>query len=232
MKEVTIFCDGSSIGNPGPGGWGASIETREGKEQSVVELGGFAKDTTNNRMELTAALKALSHIPARATVTIRTDSSYVINGITKWVKGWERNGWQTKEKRDVLNRDLWEKLKRANDEHDVTWEHVRGHAGHAGNERVDVIANGFARGERVRLFRGSAKEYREFLKGMPKARAVSSSSSRKGTAYAYVSRVDGVVMTHKTWAECERRVKGKHAKFKKAFSKEEADELVATWKRE
>ncbi len=230
MKAAIIYCDGSAIGNPGPGGWGAVVfhPAHEG-EKKVTEHGGDAVHTTNNRMELTAAIEALRHVPHDSVVTIKTDSQYVINGITKWAKGWERNGWQTTQKKDVLNKDLWEALVRVSKKHTITWEHVRGHVGVALNERADQIANGFARKERVKLFKGNDREYTEFLKGMPKARAVSSSASKKGKAYSYVSLVGGVVMTHATWTACEERVKGEKAKFKKVFSEEEEKELRALW---
>lgn len=227
MKETIIYCDGSSIGNPGPGGWGAVIE-RDGE---VVELGGFTEETTNNRMELTAAIGALKATKKNAVVLLHTDSSYVINGITKWVKGWEKNGWQTKEKKDVLNKDLWQALQKATSLHTVEWKHVRGHMGVRLNERVDVIANGFARSEEVTLFSGNETAYEDFLQQMPRARQVKpKKTARTGKAYSYVSLVDGKIAVHKTWSECEARVKGKPAKFKKAFSKEEEDALMAAWK--
>lgn len=227
MKETIIYCDGSSIGNPGPGGWGAVIE-RDGE---VVELGGFTEETTNNRMELTAAIGALKATKKNAVILLHTDSSYVINGITKWVKGWEKNGWQTKEKKDVLNKDLWQALQKATSLHAVEWKHVRGHMGVRLNERVDVIANGFARSEEVTLFSGNETAYEDFLQQMPRARQVKpKKTARTGKAYSYVSLVDGKIAVHKTWSECEARVKGKPAKFKKAFSKEEEDALMAAWK--
>lgn len=208
------------------------ISTPQGKEEHVVELGGFDAQTTNNRMELSAAIEALKKIPKEKAVTIKTDSQYVINGITKWVFGWEKNGWQTKEKKDVLNTDLWKTLLLGVRTHEVSWEHVRGHAGIALNERVDQIANGYARKESVKLFAGTGTEYHEFLKGMPKARVVAKSGSKSkktGPAYSYVSHVDGKVLTHKTWAECEKRVKGKNAKYKKVFSQQEERALVTAW---
>ena len=228
MNEVTIYGDGSAIGNPGPGGWGAVIQ--EGEQ--VTECGGFAEHTTNNRMELTATIEALKKLKGKATAVIKTDSKYVINGITKWVFGWEKNGWQTSQKADVLNKDLWQELVVVSRKHTVEWEHVRGHEGIALNERVDMIANGYARKETVKLFKGSASEYTEFLKTMPKARVVSKSSSKSkktGPAYSYVSVIDGKVLTHTTWAECEKRVKGKNAKYKKVFSKGEEATLIAGW---
>jgi ribonuclease HI len=229
MSVITIYCDGSSIGNPGPGGWGAVVA--DGAR--AKELGGYDKETTNNRMELTAAIESLRILKQKKSVEIHTDSSYVINGTTKWVKGWQKNGWITKEKKDVVNRDLWEALLRAAEKHEITWKHVKGHSGIQLNERVDMIANGFARQENMELFSGSLEKYKAVLRGMPKARVVSKSKSKSktktGPAYSYVSMLDGKVMTHKTWAECEKRVTGKPAKFKKVFSKEEEGALIREW---
>ncbi len=227
MKCLTIYCDGSSIGNPGPGGWGAVVA--DGAR--ARELGGYEKETTNNRMELTAAIESLKILKSTSAVTIHTDSRYVINGITKWVKGWERNGWMTKEKKHVLNKDLWEVLVKLSEKHGVDWKHVRGHSGIELNERADMIANGFARQENVELFYGSLAKYKTVLASMPKARVVSKSKSAKktGPAYSYVSEIDGRVMTHPTWAECEKRVKGRKAKFKKVLSKEEESSLKREW---
>ena len=125
--------------------------------------------------------------------------------------------------------ELWQKLMKVSATHEVKWKHVKGHAGIALNERVDMIANGFARKEEVKLFYGSLAKYKEFLKQMPKARTVSSSASKKGKAYSYVSLVDGIVKTHATWSECERRVKGKNAKYKKVFSKSEETSVKEEW---
>ncbi|MCF7815946.1 MAG: ribonuclease HI [Candidatus Pacebacteria bacterium] len=228
MKTVIIYCDGSSIGNPGPGGWGAVVLYESGK--NIEELGGYVKGTTNNRMELTAAIEALNKLKEKKAATIKTDSMYVINGITKWVFGWEKNGWQSSQKKEVLNKDLWQELMKVSEKHTVTWEHVRGHEGVTFNERADMIANGYARKEVVKLFVGSEDKYKEFLKDMPKARVVSSSSSsKKGKTYSYVSLVEGKVEVHKAWAECEKRVKGKKAKYKKVFSTDEEKALIELW---
>ena len=228
MKMIEIYCDGSSIGNPGPGGWGAVVADHA----RAKELGGYEKATTNNRMELTAAIESLRILKNTSEVVIHTDSRYVINGSTKWVKGWEKNGWQTKDKKDVRNRDLWEVLVKLAERHEVTWKHVKGHSGIELNERVDMIANGFARKEEVTLFHGSRAGYKKVLAQMPKARVVSKSKSSKktGPAYSYVSVLDRKVMTHTTWVECERRVKGKPARFKKVFSKDEETKLMSEWK--
>src|SRR5579872_4934535 len=117
---ITIFTDGSSRGNPGPGGWGTVIADGD----MVTELGGSEKNTTNNRMELTAAVKGLARTPRNSRVTVFTDSSYVINGITKWIKNWRRNDWKTKTKDDVLNKDLWMDLSGEIESRDVHWKYV------------------------------------------------------------------------------------------------------------
>jgi len=228
MKTVTIYCDGSAIGNPGPGGWGAVVSDKV----QVREIGGHEIHTTNNRMELTAAIESLKLLKTKSVVTLHTDSRYVIHGITKWVHGWSRNNWQTSIKTDVLNKELWQELVHVAEKHTITWEHVRAHTGIALNERVDMIANGFARKEEVKLFYGSRVEYKAFLSTMPKARVVSKSASKSkktGAAYSYVSVLNGKVQTHKTWAECEKRVKGKNAKFKKVFSAGDEATLIKEW---
>ena len=225
MKHTIIYCDGSSIGNPGPGGWGAVVS--DGVK--IFELGGFDPATTNNRMELTAAIESLKKVGTSAPVALHTDSQYVINGITKWVFGWQKNGWQTKEKKEVLNKDLWQALLLVVEKRTVDFVHVRGHEGVRLNERADMIANGYARKEEVKLFSGTAIAYETFLEGMPKARVVKSSASKKGKAYSYVSVIDRKVVIHTTWGECEARVKGKKAKFKKVFSKEEESLLKREW---
>lgn len=230
MQKVTIFTDGASKGNPGPGGWGAIVAD----ENMVTELGGREEHTTNNRMELTGALEALTHVSHKdADILLYTDSRYVINGITKWVKGWERNGWVTKEKKDVLNKDLWEALVEAVRARsgNISWEYVGGHVGIAGNERVDEIASNFAEKKSVTLYSGPANAYTVSVHDISlddsKQKAKSSSSARsKAKAYSYVSKVDGVVVVHKTWAECEQRVKGKTARFKKATSAAEETEII------
>ena len=137
LDVVTIHTDGACIPNPGPGGWGALL--RQGSHE--LELcGGDAALTTNNRMELTAPIEALGVLKRRVRVELYTDSTYVRSGITSWVEGWERNGWQTKAKQPVKNVDLWKQLKAAVEHHEVTWHWVKGHAGDPGNERADRLA--------------------------------------------------------------------------------------------
>jgi ribonuclease HI len=133
---VEVFTDGACSGNPGPGGWGAVLRYR-GHER---ELSGSEPVTTNNRMEMMAAIRALESITRPATVHIHTDSTYLRNGITKWILGWQRNGWQTSAKSAVKNEDLWRRLLTATERHDVHWFWVKGHAGHPENERADQLA--------------------------------------------------------------------------------------------
>ena len=136
MPAVEIFTDGACKGNPGPGGWAALL--RSGAHER--ELSGGEALTTNNRMELTAAIRALQALKAASDVTLWTDSTYVRDGITKWVHGWQRNGWRTADKKPVKNGELWRELLDAASPHRVDWRWVKGHAGHPENERVDVLA--------------------------------------------------------------------------------------------
>lgn len=156
---LEIYTDGSSLGNPGPGGWGVVIITDEqllitnenskNKKQELknksIELGGYEKNTTNNRMELTAVIEALKYFSARKVLTeieIHTDSAYVLGGVTSWIKNWEINGWRTANKKPVLNQDLWQELVslERSFKGKVSWQKVKGHSGHIYNDRADEIA--------------------------------------------------------------------------------------------
>lgn len=136
QATVTIYTDGACSGNPGPGGWGAILTWGD----HVRELSGGESETTNNRMELLAAISALEALKRPMPVELWTDSAYVKNGITSWLVGWKRNGWRTADKKDVKNADLWQRLDAARARHDVTWRWIKGHAGHAMNERADALA--------------------------------------------------------------------------------------------
>jgi ribonuclease HI len=133
---VDAFTDGACSGNPGPGGWGAILRWR-GHEK---ELSGGEPETTNNRMELMAAIQALETLKRPARVRVHTDSTYVKDGITKWLNSWKRRGWKTADKKPVKNVDLWQRLEAAALRHDVSWHWVRGHSGHPENERADALA--------------------------------------------------------------------------------------------
>jgi ribonuclease HI len=135
---VEIYTDGACSGNPGPGGWGALL-SYGGHTKEMC--GGEATPTTNNRMELMAAIQALESLKRRSAVRLHTDSSYVRNGVTSWLASWKRNGWRTASKQPVKNEDLWRRLDVAAARHDVQWLWVKGHAGNPGNERADALAN-------------------------------------------------------------------------------------------
>ena len=134
--NVIIYTDGACSGNPGPGGWGAILKF--GSEEK--ELSGGEHETTNNRMELMAAIEALKALKKPCSVTLVTDSNYLKDGITTWIHTWKKNGWRTAAKKPVKNADLWEALEKATEKHDVMWEWVKGHAGHQENERADALA--------------------------------------------------------------------------------------------
>jgi ribonuclease HI len=136
MPHIEIFTDGACSGNPGPGGWGALL--RSGDHEK--EISGGEPETTNNRMELMAAIAALEGLKSASQVDLHTDSTYVKDGITKWIHNWESNGWKTAAKKPVKNVDLWKRLQAALARHEVTWHWVKGHAGHPENERADELA--------------------------------------------------------------------------------------------
>jgi len=137
LKIIEIYTDGACKGNPGPGGWGALLRCGEVEK----ELFGAEPETTNNRMELQAAIEGLRALSERCQVTLTTDSVYVKNGITTWLDGWKRKGWKTSARKPVKNVDLWQALDEQNQRHDVEWCWVKGHSGHAENERADQLAN-------------------------------------------------------------------------------------------
>lgn len=160
---ITIFTDGSSRGNPGPGGWAAIIvypERSRGTEW-VKEIGGNEKHTTNNRMELKAAIRALESLePTDESISIHTDSQYVMKGITEWIHGWLKKGWKTAAKKPVENQDLWQTLLKNTEGKNIEWKYVAGHSGHAANDRCDEIATLYADGKDVDLYDGARSKYR------------------------------------------------------------------------
>ncbi|WP_323782790.1 ribonuclease HI [Leisingera sp.] len=141
MPELFAYTDGACSGNPGPGGWGVLLRAMDG--DTIVkekELQGGEAETTNNRMELLAAINALESLARPSTITVVTDSAYVKNGVTGWIFGWKKNGWKTSSKKPVKNVELWQRLDEAQRRHKVTWEWVKGHAGHPENEHADELA--------------------------------------------------------------------------------------------
>ncbi|HQU67788.1 MAG TPA: ribonuclease HI [Albidovulum sp.] len=141
MPDLFAYTDGACSGNPGPGGWGVLMIAREGGEVvKTRELNGGEAETTNNRMELLAAISALEALARASAITVITDSAYVKNGVSQWIHGWKRNGWRTADKKPVKNVDLWQRLDEAQARHRVRWEWIKGHAGHPENERADELA--------------------------------------------------------------------------------------------
>lgn len=230
-KSIIIFTDGSSRGNPGPGGYGAIITFHN----KVQELGGKDLHTTNNRMEITAAIEALQYLRKedgvqKQKIEIHTDSKYLIHGITEWIFGWQKNNWKTTSKKDVENKDLWEKLFNLTEGIQIKWVHVEGHSGQGGNERCDEIATSFADSGNADLFSGGITNYKVNL--FSKTAGVVKKIKSSAKAYLYMSMVRGLIKEHKTWDECEVRVNGvKGAKFKKVFNEVGKNELVAEWKK-
>ncbi|MEK6704293.1 MAG: RNase H family protein [Bdellovibrionota bacterium] len=226
-NKIIIFTDGASSGNPGPGGWAAIMARPDG---TIEEIGGAAVSTTNNRMELQAAIQALNAVTNSARVSkieIYTDSSYLIKGITKWCFNWQANGWITSEGEAVVNQDLWLQLLKfvgnaAPLEGLVSWKYVAGHSGVPGNERADEIAVGFSKMEKLDLYKGPVSSY-------PFNLCVD--LCRKNTnKITYLSFIDGIPMRHKSWSQCERRVKGiSGAKFKKAANKVQELQILREW---
>ncbi len=149
-ETIVIYTDGACSGNPGPGGWGALL-TYKGKDKEICDGEGL---TTNNRMELMAAIASLETLKRPSHVALHTDSTYLRDGITKWIHNWKRNGWRTADKKPVKNADLWKRLEDAIEIHDVSWHWVKGHAGHDGNERADELAR---RGMEPFLKNGAAR---------------------------------------------------------------------------
>ncbi len=143
-KTIEIFCDGSCLGNPGPGGWGAIIRDENGER----EMSGGKKNTTNNVMELTATLESLKKIAPKSRINITSDSQYVTKGMTEWIHSWIKNGWKTSAKKPVKNQKLWEELHSIAGRHEIEWIWIRGHAGHPENERCDALAYAAAEKQR------------------------------------------------------------------------------------
>jgi ribonuclease HI len=219
---IRIVTDGASTGNPGPGGWAALI-IRDG---AVEELGGHEPNTTNNRMEMRAVIEALRRVPADAPVQVFTDSRYVMDGATKWVRGWQRRGWTTASGDPVKNRDLWETLVELAGKR-VQWQHVRGHAGHPENERANTIAQAHAAGKDP----GPALPLATAGSGdTADADLLERIAALRPGKKTYLSLIGDQLMRHATWDECQGRVHGvPNARYKKANSA--ADELatVRAW---
>ncbi|MEW6486926.1 MAG: ribonuclease HI [Thermodesulfobacteriota bacterium] len=223
QADVWIYTDGACAGNPGPGGW-AAVLVRGGRYE---ELGGAEAHTTNNRMEMRAAVEGLGAVGPAERAHVVTDSKYLHDGISRWIHAWKRRGWRKADGNEVLNRDLWEALDALcrRPGAPVTWEHVRGHAGHALNERCDAIAVAFSRGQVPELRSGDGSWISGIRESAPPSKLP------EGLSYPlYLSLVDGELRVHLDWADCEEWVKGaRGAKYRKVRSAGELAELLAAW---
>lgn len=236
MNLIIIYTDGACLGNPGVGAWSAVVRFGE----RIDEIAGRCEATTNNRMELMAVIRSIDFVLGRAdrenlsSVVLHSDSSYVINGASKWIYGWKARGWKAADSTDeIKNRDLWQELDSlllsSKSRLKIEWRHIKGHAGILGNERCDRIANSLASGEPVDLFSGLSSDY-PFELEVVEARPPSKSLKKKGAFY-YLSLVNGKIYRDSTWAECEARVKGRAGvKFKKCYSREEEAQILKDWK--
>ncbi len=227
MRGPVAYADGSCLGNPGPGGWGIRLLYPDG---NVEEFGAAEKQTTNNRMELQAAIAVLEHLGHLPNLTVYTDSRYVLDGLTKWLPSWRRRGWITVTGTPVKNRSLWRKLaKLAHPQ--INWQHVRGHTGNPNNERVDDIARAFASGQTPQLYYGRVGEPADPVrKTVPNTVRVQP-SRRKSPSLSkpqYVSIIRGAVAVDHDWPSCEARVRGvSGARYKKVRTFEELAEFCA-----
>ncbi|MBC7420484.1 MAG: ribonuclease HI [Bdellovibrio sp.] len=241
--QIVIYSDGACSGNPGPGGWASIVIF--GNKKYVQELARAEPATTNNRMEITGSLAALilcANSPELLTtkkMIMLTDSVYVIRGITEWIFGWKKRGWKTAANEPVSNQDLWEeldavvtKIKALNPNLEMQWSFVKGHAGIAGNERCDQIAVAFTKDDYVDLYKGSADNYLFDVYEMPELKPLpemkKKDSGPKKPAW-YISYINGVLTKHNTWSECEAKVKGRAAKFKKVSSHAEEEQVKKSW---
>lgn len=241
LDQIYIYCDGACSGNPGPGGWGSIVAS----VKTVQELSGFDPKTTNNRMELTAALKALEVVFVKLktqeikSVIVFTDSVYVIRGITQWIFGWKNRGWKTAENQEVSNQDLWIQLdeivhllKKSQEDLKIKWSYVRGHTGVIGNERCDTLAVAESKQDYTDLYIGPTKDYFFDITEMPETEEIPDPKKRsnepKKPAW-YISLVNGVFAKHTSWSACEAVVKGRPAKFKKVTSEQEEAEVKKSW---
>lgn len=241
MKSILIYTDGSSRGNPGPGGWGAIVSI---PQESTIELGGSQAATTNNAMELTAIVEALTwtldNAPKDTQILLFTDSQYAKNGLEGWIFAWMRNDWQTKDGEPVKNQALWQRLIRIQKElgkNRLQIVHVPGHVDIPGNERCDAIATSFAERNQPTLYSGATADYSVDLTppspgllAEKRAERAKTKQKRSPKTGYYLSLVGKRLERHATWAECEARVKGvPGAKFKKVADTTEEAEQLRKW---
>lgn len=237
-SDIVIYTDGASRGNPGPGGWGAIVFAGG----YAMEIAGGVKRATNNQMELEAVLQVLSDNATKGSkenIIVYSDSAYVVNGLNSWIYGWSKNGWITKQKSPVENKEIWMKLLELLKYYGNRLElkKISGHSGELYNERCDELAVDAALGKKQNLFKGKIADYDKYLEIIgttAKKQSASQRTKKKKSssekAFSYVSMVGGKVHVDKSWLDCEKRVKGKKgAKYKKVFSKGEEIELVGEY---
>ncbi len=233
---IALFTDGACSGNPGPGGWACVVALPEGR---AFELAGRAEATTNNRMELLAVIEGLRAVAARPeTAVVHSDSTYVLGGITSWIKGWKRRGWTTAAGEPVKNRDLWlelEALAAARDRA-LEWRWVRGHDGHDANERCDELAVAMSRRRPARLYDGPLTSYPHgsllpsAAAPLPERKPGAKKEAGASGPAVYLSLLDGRLERHAAWKDCESRVKGRSgARFKKVRSPAEESATLKDW---
>lgn len=226
---IIIYTDGAARGNPGKAGWGVVVVDKEHK--SVVEFGGASVHATNNQMELTAASKALEYVSKNEQyrgqkIALYTDSSYVINGMKKWIHGWQKNRWQTSQKKEVENKRLWEELATFSIKKDIEWLYVPGHAGVPLNERTDFIATNYADNKKVDLFIGLLENYTYDITPTAFVKQATP-KSKKSTGGYYIVIHNKNISRYETWKECENAVKGsKGVRFKKVQTKDEEQQFI------
>jgi ribonuclease HI len=229
VQQTIIFCDGASKGNPGVGGWGAVVSYNG----LVFELGGRKEYTTNNIMELTSAYSSILFVKQKkewctSLLSIFTDSKYLVNGATLWIYSWQKNGWKTKDGRDVLNKDLWQKILDASKDLEISWKYVPGHSGILLNERVDEIASLFAEGQSPKLFSGTLNDY-PFSKELKKILNGQVLHDNTAKPY-YLSFVDGKFTRHENWDDCKKTIHGQSgARYKKVKNIQEEELLKKQW---
>lgn len=226
---ITIYTDGAARGNPGRAGWGAVIIDQD--KNTVTEIGGHSPHATNNQMELTGAIRALEYVSDNKKYTgqkiaLYTDSSYVIRGMKQWVHGWQKNGWQTTQKKEVENLKLWQELVKLSQSKDIEWLYVPGHSGVPLNERTDVIATEYADSKTSNLFSGTIEQYPYDISVSSIVKRTTSKQKTVKNGYYLVIR-SGKVFHYETWKECEAAVKGvKGVRFKKVSNKEEEQRFL------
>lgn len=243
VRQFYLFTDGACSGNPGPGGWAAICIA----DELVTELGGQKLQTTNNQMELLGVVEGLNfllsqkNISLASEVIIYSDSSYVLLGSTQWINGWRYRGWKNKEGNPVSNLELWKSIAEILDiakekKVKLQWKYVRGHTGSPGNERCDEISVVFSQGGHLQLAKSlPLSEYSFDVMKLPPEEPIPvaqylKAPGEKKSAYSYLSKIQSQVVRHKTWAECERRVKGKSGTlFKKAKSADDELEILKAW---